>query len=109
MTNRRLLSRSRAKKTTPAIAPTALGAPWQLQVAKAKFSEVFRRARADGPQVVTRGGTDAVVVVPLEQYELLLRRSRQPKSLVDFFRSSPMVGLDLNMTRDRDAGRDIDL
>ena len=83
------------------------GSPRQLQTPKSRFSEVFRRARAEGPQVVTRGGTDAVVVIPVEQYELLLARSNQPKSLVEFFRSSPLAGLDLKLERDRDAGRQI--
>jgi hypothetical protein len=59
--------------------------------------------------VVTRGGTDAVVVIPVEQYELLLARSRQPRSLVEFFGKSPLAGLDLTIARDRDTGRDIDL
>ena len=35
---------------------------WQLQVAKAQFSEVFRRARERAPQVVTRQGKKAVVI-----------------------------------------------
>jgi antitoxin Phd len=82
---------------------------WLLQAAKAKFSEVFRRARADGPQFVTRGGTDAVVVIPVEQYELLLARSHQPKRLVEFFRSSPLSGLDLHIERDRDTGGNVAL
>jgi antitoxin Phd len=109
VTTRRLRPSSR-QKTRPSSAPSASVAPsWQLQAAKAKFSEVFRRARTNGPQVVTRGGTDAVVVIPLEQYELLLARSHQPKSLVEFFRNSPLAGLDLKIERDRDTGRDVEL
>jgi prevent-host-death family protein len=106
---RRPLAISRNKRRASAAKSAVAGSPWQLQAAKAKFSEVFRRARAEGPQIVTRGGTDAVVVIPVEQYELLLARSSQPKSLVEFFKRSPLAGLDLHIERDRDVGRHIDL
>jgi hypothetical protein len=33
----------------------------------------------------------------------------QPKSLVDFFQQSPLVGVDLNLARDPDTGRDVKL
>lgn len=44
-----------------------------------------------------------------EQYNTLMVKSRQPSSLVQFFRKSPLVGVDLNWERDQDSGRDIDL
>jgi antitoxin Phd len=82
---------------------------WQLQTAKARFSELFRKARAEGPQYVTRAGKETVVVVPAEQFAELIARKRQPRSLVEFFRNSPLRGTELNLERDRDTGRDIDL
>jgi hypothetical protein len=46
----------------------------------------------------------------------LLEQAAQPseplkskKSLVDFLRESPLVGLELNLERDKDTGRDIEL
>jgi hypothetical protein len=36
-------------------------------------------------------------------------KSHQPKNLVQFFRQSPLVGVELDLERDRDTGRDIDL
>ena len=39
----------------------------------------------------------------------VLVRARQPKSLVQFFRESPLVGLELVYERDKDAGRDTEL
>ena len=48
-------------------------------------------------------------MVAEEQYEQLVRKSHQPKSLVDFFQQSPLVGVDLNLVRDRDTGRDFKL
>lgn len=85
------------------------GQAWQLQTAKARFSEVFRLARTEGPQLITRQGKDGVVMMPVEQFEQLTGRSRQPTSLVQFFRASPLVGLELDFERDPDSGRDIEL
>lgn len=82
---------------------------WQIQSAKARFSEVFRRARTEGPQRITRQGKESVVMVAEEQYDRLVGKSHQPESLVEFFRQSPLVGVDLDLERDRDAGRDIEL
>jgi prevent-host-death family protein len=82
---------------------------WQLQSAKARFSELFRRARTEGSQYVTKSGKEAVVVLRAEQFAELVERKRQPTSLVEFFRSSPLRGLNLHLDRDRDPGKDIDL
>lgn len=82
---------------------------WQIQSAKARFSEVFRRARTEGPQRITRQGKEGVVMLAEEQYERLVGKSHQPKNLVEFFRQSPLVGVDLDLERDRDPGRDIEL
>ena len=85
------------------------GPGWQLQTAKARFSEVFRLVRTEGPQLITRLGRDGVVMMPVEQFDRLVNRARQPKSLVQFFRESPLVGLELDFERDKDTGRDIEL
>lgn len=91
------------------LATPAAGQPWQLQTAKAKFSELFRRALAEGPQWVTRHETESVVVLPAEQYEQLAHRARQPRTLSQFFAESPLVGVDLDLERSRDdVGRDIE-
>jgi len=82
---------------------------WQVQTAKAKFSEVFRRALSEGPQRILRQGKDGVVMIAEEQYNQLVGKSHQPTSLVKFFRQSPLVGVDLDLERDRTAARDIDL
>ncbi len=82
---------------------------WQLQVAKARFSELFRRARSEGPQLITRQGKECVVMISDEQYERLVGKAHQPKNLLQFFRESPLVGVDLDLERDKDEGRDIEL
>lgn len=100
---------NRQSQESSSTSSKAAGASWQVQTAKAQFSEVFRRTRAEGPQRITRQGKEAVVMIAEEQYDRLVGKSRQPKNIVDFFRQSPMMGLELNLKRDRSPARDIDL
>jgi prevent-host-death family protein len=93
----------------PGRTPQKTQARWQLQTAKARFSEVFRKARAEGPQWVTRQDREAVVILPAEEFERLTRRARQPESLVEFFANSPLAGAELRFERPRDYGRKIEL
>jgi antitoxin Phd len=92
---------------SPALSLKTASESWQIQSAKARFSEVFRRARTEGPQRITRQGKEGVIMVSEEQFERLVSKSRQPKSLVDFLRNSPLRGVTLD--RDPDPGRDIEL
>jgi antitoxin Phd len=103
-----LMSKSPNRPVPPTAALRA-NESWQIQSAKARFSEVFRRARTEGPQLITRQGKEGVVMMAEEQYERLVGKSHQPKNLVQFFRQSPLVGVELDLERDRDPGRDIDL
>lgn len=95
------------KKSTEDSTPIATG-NWQIQTAKARFSEVFRLAR-NQPQRITRQGKEAVVMISDQKYEELIGRSRQPRSLVQFFRQSPLVGVELDLERSKDRERDIHL
>jgi len=98
----------RSKKTTRS-STKRQSQPWQLQTAKARFSELFRRARTEGPQVVTRQGKEQVVILPVEQFARLTKRARQQKSLVRFFAESPLASVTLDLSRDVDSGREIKL
>ena len=84
-------------------------ARWQLQTAKARFSELFRRTRSEGPQLITRQGKEGVVMIADEDYEKLVGKAHQPKDLWQFFRQSPLVGLELEFERNKDTSRDIKL
>lgn len=79
---------------------------WQLQEAKNRLSEVIRKARSEGPQIITLHGATAAVVVSAQDYG---RMTRPKGKLVNFFRSSPLVGLKLSFARSKDTGRAIDL
>lgn len=78
---------------------------WKLEDAKNRFSELVRRALAHQPQRVTRGGRDAVIVVNAEDYEKLVA----PRDLVEFMQSSPLKGVEVDLEREPDYGRDISL
>jgi antitoxin Phd len=82
---------------------------WQLQEAKARFSEVFRLARERGPQRVTKHGRTAVVVLPVEEYERLSASRALQGSLARFFAESPLAGSGIQLERQRDFGRTIRL
>jgi hypothetical protein len=43
-----------------------------------------------------------------EQDEEVLPQSPQPKSLLEFFRESPLVGVELDLERQKDEGREIE-
>ena len=78
-------------------------------MAKARFSELFREARAERPQWVTRQEKGGIGIVAAEEFQRLQARSRQPESLVEFFAKSPLAGANLDLDRADDYGREIDL
>jgi antitoxin Phd len=78
--------------------------PWQLQEAKARFSELVQKAIEDGPQTVTRRGQPVVVVLSAEQFELMKKRQIDLK---DLLRSAPWHELEIE--RDKSYPREIDL
>jgi len=81
---------------------TLAGFPaWKLEDAKAKFSEVVRRARGEGPQRVTYRGKDAVVVIAVDDLKALLPAERPKQSLVRFLRSTALDEIDVRRQPDR--------
>jgi prevent-host-death family protein len=79
---------------------------WQLQDAKARLSELVKKATLEGPQHITLHGEPAAVVLSAADYQ---RLKKQPMRFVDFIRSSPLKGVELDLTRDRSAPREIGL
>lgn len=71
---------------------------WQLQEAKNKFSEVVEEALSQGPQVVTRRGVEAVIILSYAEYRKLITSK---KKLSEFFRQSPLVDTGIDLGRDR--------
>ncbi len=79
---------------------------WKLQEAKNRFSEVVREALKTGPQIVTRRGKETAVVLSVEDYR---RLARPEVALVEFLGSSPLGEIELDLERDRDTGREVEL
>ena len=84
-----------------------ISSDWQLQDAKARFSELVKRAREQGPQHVTVRGAPAVVVISEEEYA---RLTPPRPSIVDHILEGPPWPDDFVEAinaRPRDAGRDV--
>lgn len=50
--------------------------PWPVQDAKARFSEFLDACITEGPQLVTRRGVEAAVLVPIEEWRRLQASAR---------------------------------
>lgn len=80
---------------------------WQMQEAKAKMSELVKRAQVDGPQEITMHGKAVAVVISRETFD---RLCHQGDSLAAFMQRSPLRGLDeLEFERDSSLTRDVTL
>jgi prevent-host-death family protein len=79
---------------------------WTVAKAKAQLSQVIEQALTTGPQIITRNGREAVVVVSIEEWE---RKTRRKGSLADFFAGSPLRNSGIVIKRDREKPREIDL
>jgi prevent-host-death family protein len=78
---------------------------WQLQEAKQRFSDLVRRAQHEGPQVVTRHGDRAVVVISADDYDRLTGRRGD---LVEFLLEGPDFDA-LDLERSREPPREVAL
>jgi prevent-host-death family protein len=81
---------------------------WLLQDAKARFSELVRRVRTDGPQHVTVHGRDEVVVVAAEEFRRL-KGDPSGAALIAAMQASPHRDTDIEPRRARMPVRDVAL
>src|SRR5262245_14353262 len=81
---------------------------WQLQDAKARFSEVVRRAKQEGPQHVTVHGREEVVVIGADDFRRLAGE-RTGQALVEAMQQSPYRSTNIAPARSRMRVRDVDL
>jgi len=81
---------------------------WPLQDAKARFSELVRRVRSEGPQHVTIHGRDAVVVVAADEFRRL-KGDRTGAALIAALQASPSRDVDIEPQRERLPVRDVKL
>lgn len=90
------MTRKKVTQSQPAAQP--LRSRWPLQDAKARFSELVRRAHSDGPQRVTLHGRDAVVVVDADEFDRM-QGARTGEMLIDALQSSPYRDIEIEPAR----------
>jgi len=79
---------------------------WQLQEAKAMFSEVIQLA-ALKPQIITVRGKETAVILSYKEYKKL---SGPRQNLYEFIQSSPLYGVELELPqRKAEKNREINL
>jgi prevent-host-death family protein len=81
---------------------------WVLQEAKARFSELVRKVRSEGPQHVTVHGREEVVIVAADEYRRL-KGERTGEALIAAMQSSPHRDIDLEPARTVMPVRDVQL
>jgi len=79
---------------------------WQVQQAKARLSDLLKRAASEGPQGITVRGCPTAVVLSQADYERL--QGSKP-GFVELMRGSPLVGVELDLRRDSSPTREVDV
>jgi prevent-host-death family protein len=93
----------RTRKPPPSSsAPSSI---WTLTRAKSRFSEVVRRAQSR-PQIVTRNGEAAAVIVSAEEWD---RKTARGGTLAEFLLASPLRQAGIDLERRQDRPRDVTL
>lgn len=79
---------------------------WSVANAKAHFSELIDKAKSEGPQMVTRNGKPAAVLVSVEEWE---KKTAPKGTLVEFFQNSPLYDSGIEIERFKGDFRKVDL
>jgi prevent-host-death family protein len=87
-----------AKPTKPRPTRDLRPGRWRLQDAKARFSELVRRVRSEGPQHVTVHGRDEVVVIAAEEFRRL-KGDLTGEALIAAMQASPHRDIDIEPKR----------
>lgn len=79
---------------------------WQIQEAKARFSQLVEDARTKGIQTITKQGEPVAVILSKKEYDKITK----PKtSLLDMFKAAPCQDIDLDISRSKELPRDVQL
>lgn len=82
------------------------GNVWQIQEAKAKFSQLVKDANEHGFQTITKQGEPIAVIISKKEFDEITK----PKtSLLDFFKAAPCQDIELDLNRSKDISREIEL
>jgi prevent-host-death family protein len=102
------LSKSSSGKTSKPRPPKGRSGHWLLRDAKARFSELVRKARGEGPQHVTVHGREEVVVIAAEEFRRL-KGSATGEALIAAMQASPHRDVNIEPARGRAPVRDVSL
>ena len=79
---------------------------WQLQTAKAHFSQLVDLAESGESISITRRGHEVVVLISKRRYDQLTKKKH---GLLDCFLAAPYPELDLDFSRSKELPREVDL
>jgi len=79
---------------------------YSVKEAKDNLSEIIRLAESGRPQIIKRHETEVAVVVSMADWQ---RSKGKSGRLVDILRNSPLIGVELDLSRPKDRPGDIDL
>lgn len=79
---------------------------WQIQEAKAKFSQLVEDAIIKGYQTITKQGEPVAVILSKKEFD---KMTQSKTSLLNFFKAAPCQEIELNIQRSRDLPRELDL
>lgn len=98
-------SKGKPASTRKRVRPVRSGR-WLLQDAKARFSELVRRVRSEGPQHVTVHGRDEVVVISAEEFRRL-KGDLTGEALIVAMQASPHRDVDIEPARTPSPVREV--
>lgn len=78
---------------------------WPVHKARARLGEVLERARTEGPQTITKRGSDHAVVLSMDQYRRLNQRTPR---LIEVLLGGPKLE-DFEIQPNDDTPRDVDI
>ena len=77
---------------------------WQIQEAKARFSELIDTVLEKGIQKITKSGQEVAVILSLEEFK---RYEQSKESLIEFFKNAPCQDVDLEIERNKTHARKV--
>ena len=79
---------------------------WQIQEAKAKFSQLVEDANIKGFQTITKQGKPVAVILSKKEFDKI---TKSKTSLLSFFKAAPCQEIEINISRSKDLPRELDL
>ncbi len=80
--------------------------PLAITRGKKQVQPLVSQAQESGPQIVTKHGKEAVIVISIDEYNTL---TKPKKGIAQFFQESPLVGEDIFTERSKEKPREVDL